>query len=217
MPPSSARPAKAKEKGGFRRLIIAVMLCLVIATLAANLVFLNPGSNAVDRVRQDTADITQTHETKQPEVQPSRNPGATIAEPGVRRAGTACDVDIPELEPSWSRYFAEEGRGHVPSCGEPAQLASLETRPDGAVDVVENPGACAGALVLSFVDPTSSNWTSVLVHGRAALLADSAILQCLRDEEEAPRPGAPTQLILHPLVDRAVLSRAQVLSALCIH
>jgi len=186
MPPSSARPAKANAKGGFRRLIIAAVLCLVVATLAANLVLLHPGSNAVGRVRQDTADITQntdhpaasSHETKQPDGRPFQDPGATTlssavvtpAEPGVRPAGTTCDVDIPDLEPSWARYFAEEW--HAASCGEPAQLARVE-----AGDVVETPGACAGVIVLSFVDPTSSNWTSVPVRGRAALRADSAILQ----------------------------------------
>lgn len=217
MPPPSVRPPKAKggKTGGIRRVIIVVVLGLVAATLAANLLLLNPSSNAVERVHQHTKNTEDSRTTRADEPQqsagfPTGDPGATAAVSGVRRAGAACDVNIPELEPSWSRYFAEAS-WDAPSCGEPAHLARVEARPGGALDVVENPGECAGVLMLSFVDPASSNWTAVPVRGRAALPVDSAILQCLRHEDEAPRPDAPTQLILHPLVDRALLSRAQVL------
>lgn len=117
-----------------------------------------------------------------------------------------CNVEIPELEPEWVRHFAE-APWETPSCGSTVQLAHLEEVGHGKVRLVEIPGSCEGTLLLSFVDPATSNWTAVRIQGHRELLTDSAILQCVKTNRQ--HPDAPTQFILHPRVDPALHATAQ--------
>ena len=63
------------------------------------------------------------------------------------------------------------------------------------------------ALMSRLISLAGVKWSCLRINKQAF-----PTLQCLRHEKEAPRPGAPTQFILHPRVDRALLLRAQVLN-----